>query len=100
MPEGGELSIVLKESNGEAELLVSDSGQGIEEENLSRIFEPFFTTKPEGKGTGMGLAVSYGIISRHGGQIEVESEVGEGSTFIIRLPKEPAEDRQPQEVVA
>jgi signal transduction histidine kinase len=100
MPEGGQLAIELEESNGQAVLRVSDSGQGIEADNLSRIFEPFFTTKPEGKGTGMGLAVSYGIVSRHGGQIEVESELGEGSTFEIRLPKEPSKDRQPQEVVA
>ena len=100
MPEGGDLAIRLTQSNGEAVLEVEDSGVGISQENLSRIFEPFFTTKPEGKGTGMGLAVSYGIISRHGGQIDVESEIGEGSTFTIRLPMEPSENRQPQEVVA
>ncbi|MFP3855033.1 MAG: sensor histidine kinase, partial [Anaerolineales bacterium] len=100
MPEGGKLAIRLTENKSEAVLEIEDSGEGIAQEHLSRIFEPFFTTKPEGKGTGMGLAVSYGIISRHGGQIDVESEPGEGSTFTIRLPKEPSENREPREVVA
>jgi signal transduction histidine kinase len=53
-----------------------------------RIFDPFFTTKPEGKGTGLGLAVSYGILTRHGGSIEAASQPGQGSTFTLRLPTE------------
>jgi signal transduction histidine kinase len=65
---------------------VSDTGKGIEAANLHRVFEPFFTTKPVGVGTGLGLAVSYGIIQRHGGSIEVASELGCGATFTIRLP--------------
>jgi signal transduction histidine kinase len=65
---------------------VSDDGEGIQPENLSRIFDPFFTTKPEGKGVGLGLAVSFGIIQAHGGDIEVESKVGAGTTFTIILP--------------
>jgi two-component system, NtrC family, sensor kinase len=65
---------------------VSDSGCGIARENLSRIFDPFFTTKPIGKGTGLGLSLSYGIVQKHHGQIEVESEVGKGTTFRVTLP--------------
>ena len=64
----------------------ADTGEGIPEENLSRIFEPFFTTKDIGKGTGLGLATSYGIIEDHGGKILVKSKVGEGTTFTIELP--------------
>jgi PAS domain S-box-containing protein len=65
---------------------VGDNGAGIPAENLTRIFEPFFTTKPIGKGTGLGLSLSYNIIAKHGGSIEVESEIGRGTRFTIRLP--------------
>ncbi|MES2069444.1 MAG: ATP-binding protein [Pseudomonadota bacterium] len=65
---------------------VSDTGSGIPPENLHRIFEPFFTTKPIGSGTGLGLSLSYGIIKKHGGHIDVSSELGKGSTFTIHLP--------------
>lgn len=71
---------------GMAWVAIGDSGAGIAPENLSRIFEPFFTTKPIGTGTGLGLSLSYGIISRHGGRLEVVSTPGVGSTFTIRLP--------------
>jgi len=64
----------------------SDTGVGIPEENLSKIFDPFFTTKEVGKGTGLGLAVCYGIVEKHGGSIDVDSKVGEGTTFRIILP--------------
>lgn len=66
-------------------IAIGDTGSGIPEENLSRIFDPFFTTK-ENKGTGLGLSVSYGIIESHGGMIEVESKVGVGTTFTVKLP--------------
>jgi two-component system NtrC family sensor kinase len=66
--------------------LVSDTGSGIPEANLSRIFDPFFTTKPVGKGTGLGLSIIYGIINKLGGTISVDSAVGRGTTFTIRLP--------------
>jgi PAS domain S-box-containing protein len=67
----------------------TDTGEGIAEENLTRIFDPFFTTKDVGKGTGLGLATSYGIIESHGGKISVKSEVGKGTTFTIELPAYP-----------
>lgn len=86
MEQGGKLTITteeLKERNM-LQIMFKDTGVGIPKEHLTQIFEPFFTTKP--KGTGMGLSVVYGIISRHNGEIEVNSEVGKGTTFTIRLP--------------
>jgi len=71
------------------EISIIDTGCGIPEKNLKRIFDPFFTSKEVGKGTGLGLSVSHGIVKAHGGAIEVESTVGEGSTFRIYLPLEP-----------
>jgi two-component system NtrC family sensor kinase len=63
-----------------------DTGYGIKDEDLEKIFEPFFTTKPVGKGTGLGLAVTHGIIQEHGGKITINTKVGEGTSFFIRLP--------------
>ncbi len=71
---------------------VEDDGSGIPPENLRRIFEPFFTTKPVGTGTGLGLSVSYGIIQKHKGRIEVRSEPGRGTVFRVILPIEPKFD--------
>ncbi len=68
------------------EIVFSDTGMGISEENLEKIFDPFFTTKETGHGVGLGLAISYGIIKEHGGTISVDSEVEKGTTFIVRLP--------------
>jgi two-component system NtrC family sensor kinase len=86
MPNGGSLRVSLGQADGVTAISVQDTGIGIPSENLSRIFDPFFTTKPEGEGTGLGLSVSYGIISNHSGRIEVESVPGEGTTFTLLLP--------------
>jgi signal transduction histidine kinase len=86
MPQGGTLGIRLDRKDGTAVVRIADTGTGIRPEYLSRIFDPFFTTKGVGKGTGLGLSISYAIIKEHDGRIEVQSEVGRGSTFIITLP--------------
>jgi signal transduction histidine kinase len=80
--------VATSATDGMVLLTVSDNGEGIPKENLAKIFDPFFTTKPEGKGVGLGLAVSYGIVEAHGGDIEVRSKVGEGTTFTVSLPLE------------
>jgi two-component system NtrC family sensor kinase len=86
MPQGGTLGIRLDRGDGNAVVRIADTGTGIRPELLSRIFDPFFTTKGVGKGTGLGLSISYAIIKEHDGRIEVQSEVGRGSTFTITLP--------------
>jgi len=97
MPQGGTLTFVSRpgEEPGTVEVVVSDTGVGIPRENLTRLFDPFFTTKSTG--TGLGLAVTYGIIQQHGGTIEVKSEVDRGSSFSIRFPaaQEGAHDAGP-----
>ncbi len=82
----GEIRIVTRSVDGYAEIKISDTGKGIPEENLSKIFDPFFTTKEVGKGTGLGLNVAYNIIKKHNGTIDVESTVGTGTTFTIKVP--------------
>ncbi|HDD43866.1 MAG TPA: HAMP domain-containing protein [Candidatus Desulfofervidus auxilii] len=84
MPKGGSLFIGVEKDNNFIKIEIADTGKGIPKEYLSRIFEPFFTTKKEG--TGLGLAVTYGIIRKHKGRIFVESKVNEGTTFTILLP--------------
>jgi len=90
MPSGGQLTMTTRfdPSANQVIIKVADTGIGISEENLKKIFEPFFTTKEKGKGTGLGLAMTYGVIKRHNGTIEVKSKVGEGTEFIIKLPVE------------
>jgi signal transduction histidine kinase len=73
---------------------VEDTGKGIEPEHLGRIFEPFFTTKPVGKGTGLGLSLAYAIVNKHGGRLEVSSELGKGSIFRVLLPRDASADVQ------
>ncbi|MCX6112632.1 MAG: ATP-binding protein, partial [Proteobacteria bacterium] len=86
-PSGGEIRInTEKSANGQICIDISDTGCGISEDILPRIFEPFFTTKEKGKGTGLGLFVSYGIINEHNGRIDVKSKKNEGTTFSIYLP--------------
>jgi two-component system NtrC family sensor kinase len=84
----GELIVATRAASGDGfiEIEFTDTGCGISRENLDKIFDPFFTTKEVGRGTGLGLAVSYGIIARHRGTIEVKSSPGKGTTFIVRLP--------------
>jgi two-component system, NtrC family, sensor kinase len=81
--------VSTRADGGFVRLAVADNGEGIAPENLPKIFHPFFTTKPEGKGVGLGLAVSYGIVEAHGGEIEVTSKVGEGAAFTVSLPLQP-----------
>ncbi len=83
---GGTVRINLSEAGGAVAIAVQDNGIGIPEKNLQRIFDPFFTTKPEGEGTGLGLSVSFGIVTRHRGRIEVDSKPGLGTTFTVLLP--------------
>jgi two-component system NtrC family sensor kinase len=84
----GKLTIATRPDSSKTfiEIEIADTGVGISKENLDRIFDPFFTTKGTGHGTGLGLAISYGIVKKHGGTIEVDSEIGIGTTFIVRLP--------------
>ena len=86
MPHGGSLSFRANGSDNRVTIEIQDTGIGIAPENLSKIFEPFFTTKEVGKGTGLGLAVCYGIVTEHGGRLSVRSNVGVGTTFTIFLP--------------
>lgn len=86
MPEGGKLSLRTSIENGnQLKVEIEDTGCGISQENMRKLFTPFFTTKGKGKGVGLGLAVAYGIIQRHWGRIEVQSEEGKGTTFTIYL---------------
>ena len=86
MKEGCQLTIGASQENGWVRISVSDTGCGIKPENMDKLFTPFFTTKEEVKGVGLGLAISYGIVEHHGGRIDVQSEVGKGSTFTVVLP--------------
>jgi two-component system, NtrC family, sensor kinase len=86
--ERGQITIRTgcNEAKTDAWLEVADNGSGISKENLGRIFDPFFTTKPVGKGTGLGLSLAYGIVQKHRGRLEVDSEVGKGTTFRVTVP--------------
>src|SRR5947209_17866348 len=84
--DGGEVTIRTKHEGREVVVLINDTGCGIQQESLKRIFDPFFTTKPVGEGTGLGLSVTYSIIERHGGTIDVKSEMGQGTTFMVAIP--------------
>lgn len=92
MPDGGVLTLSIREDPGRVIFSVTDTGMGIPAENHARIFDPFFTTKPFGKGTGLGLAVSYGIVKMHRGDIEIRSNTDRsagptGTTMTIELPR-------------
>src|SRR5262249_49933185 len=91
MPNGGTLKIVTSNGDG-VNVCVSDTGTGIAQEHIRRIYDPFFTTKTapqpgtQNRGTGLGLAVTYGIIQEHAGKIRVESQPGSGTTFYLDFP--------------
>lgn len=89
MKEGGHLTVRSSLAGDTVRVEIIDTGTGIAPEHLDRIFEPFFTTKPDVSGTGLGLSVSLGIVQSHGGTIEVQSELGRGSTFTVTLPARP-----------
>jgi signal transduction histidine kinase len=93
--ERGTITIRTGVAGEQVWIEVEDDGSGIAKENLSRIFDPFFTTKAVGKGTGLGLSLSYGIVQKHGGRIEVDSEPGRGTRFRVTVPVRRAEQPQP-----
>jgi signal transduction histidine kinase len=86
MPSGGMLEVRTGAYNGSVAVEVTDTGSGIPAENLHRIFDPFFTTKATGRGTGLGLSVSYGIIKEHAGKVDVRSTPGKGTSFRLEFP--------------
>ncbi len=86
MPDGGILRVAVDRRDGRGLLTVSDTGRGMSPEETRHCFEPFFTTKQEGKGTGLGLALTYGLVRQCGGEIDVRSTPGRGSMFVISLP--------------
>ena len=96
----GEIKVKTWEDDEFQYVSIKDNGPGIPEENLNKIFNPFFTTKPPGKGTGLGLSISYGIIQDHYGEIEVNSEEGKGTEFIIKIPKNLKEIIENKEISA
>lgn len=89
MPHGGRLGISLEskeDDDNTVRLRIQDTGRGMDSDTMERIFEPFFTTKPKGRGTGLGLATCFAIVNRTGGQISVESSLGEGTAFVVSWP--------------
>jgi signal transduction histidine kinase len=86
MPKGGRLTVQTSAVNGAVRVEVTDTGVGIPPEHLTKIYDPFFTTKGPQKGTGLGLAVSYGIIREHAGSIAVDSHPGRGASFRLEFP--------------
>ncbi len=88
-PDGGQIRVCSRREGEHAVIIVSDNGCGIAPEDLPKLYDPFFTTKPVGEGTGLGLSISHGIITGHGGRIEVESAPGAGTSFRIVLPVKP-----------
>jgi CheY-like chemotaxis protein len=93
MPQGGKLTVKAWQEENQVVLSIADTGAGIQDEMKTKIFDPFFTTKGS-EGMGLGLSITYGIITRHGGSIEVDSILGQGSTFYVKLPVEDEEMEQ------
>lgn len=88
--ENGQIDIVSRVNNGFIEVVIRDDGHGIDEEHMKYLFTPFFTTKPVGQGTGLGLSISHNAVQEHGGDIRVESTLGVGTTFTVRIPLDKA----------
>jgi signal transduction histidine kinase len=100
MPSGGTLTIRCGAEDDGADhplivISITDTGHGIPEDHLDKIFDPFFTTRPDGGGTGLGLSMSYLVVQNHGGRIEVDSAMGQGSTFRVVLPAHGKGDNMP-----
>jgi len=100
--KNGEITIYTEEMDNQIQVRIKDNGVGIPEHIKARIWEPFFTTKPVGVGTGLGMSITYGIIEKHGGKIELTSEEGNGTEFAISLPKkiEKAVEKKAEKVKA
>jgi signal transduction histidine kinase len=86
MPDGGTLEVRVSAAGSDVVMSIADTGKGIEAETAEQIFDPFYTTKPAGQGTGLGLAVCYGIVTAHGGRIEVTANAPTGTIFTVTLP--------------
>ncbi|HWZ35563.1 MAG TPA: 7TM diverse intracellular signaling domain-containing protein, partial [Mucilaginibacter sp.] len=84
--DGGEIKVSTTIVNGNVEITIADNGTGMNEQTVKKIFEPFFTTKAVGEGTGLGMSIAYNTIKKHNGQISVNSEVGKGTEFILKIP--------------
>jgi CheY-like chemotaxis protein len=103
MPDGGELRIEARQKGERVEVIISDTGHGMDKETLGKCFDPFFTTKSVDKGTGLGLSTAYGIAKEHGGDMYAYSELGKGTTFKIYFPAAVApekSDREQRQVIA
>jgi signal transduction histidine kinase len=87
--EGARIEVSTRRRDGEIVVEVADNGPGISADILPRIFDPFFTTKEVGQGSGLGLSIAHGIVERHGGTIDVETQIGQGTIFTVTLPAEP-----------
>jgi hypothetical protein len=96
---GGHITVRVEHTAGRAVLEVADDGPGIPVEVREHLFEPFFTLRRQGRGSGLGLAVVYGIATEHGGEVDVRSELGEGARFIVRLPLGEAAEVEPDEAL-
>ena len=92
MPDGGRIDIELSTDGQTTTAMISDTGEGIPEENIGRVFDPFFTTREENGGTGLGLSIIYSIVDKHNGEVSVKSEPGQGTTFVLRFPSKGSQD--------
>ena len=99
MGESGTLTINTYKVEQDVKIEFIDTGSGIPEENIKKIFDPFFTTKAVGKGTGLGMSISYRVIKDHNGKIEVESVVGKGTKFTITLPINHIKESMEEEII-